>query len=80
MNGTVNIPLFSENNDGAVPKFNTAISSLSQVNRNHVLLSVNGWVNPIGDLTYNSTTYNYVSEYVDARIEDSELKWQTINE
>ncbi len=80
MNGTANIPLFGENTAGAVPAFNTAVQSLANINRNHVLLSANGWTNPLGQLSYNNVDYNNVADYVDARVEASELKWQTINE
>lgn len=75
VNGTVNLPEFTETSGGLVPAFHSTIASLEDLNPDHVLLSVNGWVDPIGDLGESST----VAEYVDARIEDNTLKWQTID-
>ena len=80
VNGVVNIPLFGADHDGAVPKFDSAVQSIEEANLKHVHLSPVGWNDSIGDLTFNHIQYNTVSEYVDARIEDSTLQWETMND
>jgi len=79
VNGYVNIPLFGADHAGAVPRFDTAITSIEDANLNHLYLSANGWNDPIGNLSYNSRTYGNVTAYVDARIEDNTMRWQSIN-
>lgn len=80
VNGVVDIPLFGADHAGVVPQFDSAVESIENANLKHVHLSPVGWNDSIGDLTYNHTTYNTVSEYVDARIEDSTLQWETMND
>lgn len=82
VNGVVNIPLFSDTAAGAVPSVDTILSdtivSLDSINRDHTYLSAHGWNDPIGNLTWENNEYPTVAEYVDARITDSIIKWETI--
>lgn len=79
VDGVVNIPLFGENNDGVVPKLKDNVESLELANLRHTYLSALGWNNPFGNMSYKDVDYNTVAEYVDARIEDSTLQWQSID-
>lgn len=72
---SVNIPLFGNTRAGVVPAINTAVASLEDMNRKHTLLSADGWVDPVGDLIWNEHEYATVTDYVDARAEDSILRW-----
>lgn len=79
--GSVNIPAFAGSGAGVIPGLSTAVGSLSESEKDKYHLSANGrWVNKVGNLTFNSQTYNTVSEYVDARVEDSTLRWEEIQE
>lgn len=80
VDGVVDIPLFGADHDGVVPRFDSAVQSIEEENLKHVHLSPVGWNDSIGDLTFNHIQYNTVTEYVDARIEDSTLQWETIND
>ena len=77
-NNNINIPLFSDTKAGAVPAINTAVQSLSDMNRKHTLLSADGWHDPIGNLIWNQRDYTTVKDYVDDRVEDSILRWGII--
>lgn len=78
--GTVNIRPFAGNNAGVVPPLDTTVRSLSAAEKKFYHMDANGqWSNVIGDLTFERQYYPTVSQYVDARVEDSTLRWEEIN-
>lgn len=79
--GVVNIEAFTGTTDpGVVPGLSAVLNALLPEEKQHYYLNANGeWNNSVGTLTFNNQTYTTVTEYVDARIEDSTLKWEVIS-
>lgn len=76
VNGTIDIPVFDGTHDGIVSVFTPVDGSVDPTD---FLLNAEGdWVNPIGDMSIGSTTYNTIVEYVDAKIDAEALKWEQI--
>lgn len=79
--GVVNIDAFAGTTaPGVVPGLSAVLAAELPADKKHYYLNANGqWDDSVGDLTFNSQTYDTVAEYVDARIEDSTLKWEEIS-
>lgn len=79
--GVVNIEAFAGTTaPGVVPGLSAELAAEEAADRKHYYLNANGqWDDSVGDLTFEGQTYDTVAEYVDARIEDSTLKWEQIS-
>lgn len=78
VDGKIQLDYFDGTHDGLV---RAPVGNLTQV---QYLNSQGGWSVPqdarVGDLTYNSTTYNTVKEYIDAVAADFSLEWDSMNQ
>lgn len=74
---------FNKSSDlsGLVPIPTAEVLSASE---QYVLSATGDWVKPvdtrIGSLEYDNTTYETVTEYIDARVEETVLTWSVISE